>query len=98
MSASERDREMNVRNTHGIRDDIDDLRGLDHVTPEDVPEHAANLDFLSSGAGLEPLTNLLRKHNEYLSLNPVSHELPIPSLRQSMATVCGLALKVRLTV
>jgi hypothetical protein len=40
----------------------------------------------------------LRKHNEYLSLDPASHELPIPSLRQSLPTVCRLALKVRLTV
>ena len=98
MSASDRDREMNVRNTHRIRDDIDDLCGLDHVAPEDVPEHAANLDFLSSGTGFEPLTNLLRKHDEYLSLVPAWHELPLPSLRQSLTTVCRLALKLQLTL
>ena len=69
VRALDRNHEVNVGNAHGIGHDIEHPGGLDDVALADTPEHAADLNFRSTDAGLEPLANLLRKHNEYLWLD-----------------------------
>ncbi len=70
MRALDRDLIVHMRHAHAIGHDLKDFGDLDNIAPPNLAELRPDLDFFWPGAGLEPLANLKREHNEYLSSGP----------------------------
>ena len=98
MSALNRNHEVDVRNTYRIGNNIDNFCDFDNVTSKVFSEHGPDLDFLLPGVGAEPLTYLLREHNEYLSLVPVLTNFVYRDCASRTGQYVWLALEFELTV